>query len=66
VNGLLTRFQADYDMPVLKVAYDGLEQSTEMIRLEAFMHQCRQKAADRRAREPAEAPAAKGSLAGVH
>ncbi|MBN1507775.1 MAG: hypothetical protein JW955_13070, partial [Sedimentisphaerales bacterium] len=46
---LLTKFQADFDMPVLKVAYDGLEQSTEMIRLEAFMHQCRQKSEQRRA-----------------
>jgi predicted CoA-substrate-specific enzyme activase len=51
VNGLLTKFQADFDMPVLKVAYDGLEQSTEMIRLEAFMHQCRQKSQQRRARD---------------
>jgi len=25
------------------VCYDGLEQATEMIRLEAFMHQCRER-----------------------
>ena len=43
VNGLLARYQTKYDMPILKVAYDGLEQSTETVRLEAFMHQCRQK-----------------------
>ena len=43
VNALLTKFQKDCDMPVLKVAYDGLEQSTEMVRIEAFMHQCRER-----------------------
>ncbi|MBN2584478.1 MAG: hypothetical protein JXL80_15560, partial [Planctomycetes bacterium] len=63
VNGLLTKFQADFDIPVLKVAYDGLEQSTEMIRLEAFMHQCRQKAEQRWARE---AKTAGRPTAGVH
>ena len=56
VNALLTKFQADYDMPVLKIAYDGLQQSTEMLRLEAFMHQCRQKADTRRTRETRDAP----------
>ena len=54
VNALLTRFQADYDMPVLKVAYDGLQRSGEMIRLEAFMHQCRQRMDARGDREAAE------------
>ena len=43
VNALLTKFQKDHDIPVLKVAYDGLEQSTEMVRIEAFMHQCRER-----------------------
>jgi len=43
VNALLTKFSKDHDMPVLKVAYDGLEQATEMIRLEAFMYQCRER-----------------------
>ena len=43
VNALLTKFAKDHDMPVLKVAYDGLEQATEMIRLEAFMHQARER-----------------------
>jgi len=43
VNALLTKFQTDHDMPVLKVAYDGLEQATEMVRIEAFMHQCRER-----------------------
>ncbi len=43
VNGLLAKFQAEYDLPILKLAYDGLEQSTETMRLEAFMHQCHQK-----------------------
>ncbi len=43
VNALLTRFQKEHDIPVLKVAYDGLEQATEMVRIEAFMHQCRER-----------------------
>jgi len=47
VNALLTKFQKDHDMPVLKVAYDGLEQATEMVRIEAFMHQCRERFEDR-------------------
>jgi predicted CoA-substrate-specific enzyme activase len=58
VNAFLTKFQNDFDMPVLKVAYDGLEQATEMIRLEAFMHQCRQKADIRRASASAAVAAA--------
>ena len=43
VNALLAKFQKDWDMPALKVAYDGLAQSTEMVRIEAFMHQCRER-----------------------
>jgi predicted CoA-substrate-specific enzyme activase len=43
VNGLLAKFTKDFDMPVLKVAYDGLQQSTELVRIEAFMHQCRER-----------------------
>jgi predicted nucleotide-binding protein (sugar kinase/HSP70/actin superfamily) len=54
VNALLTKYQKDHDMPVLKVAYDGLEQSTEMMRLEAFMHQCRERLQTRLARTSAE------------
>ncbi|MDP6379749.1 MAG: acyl-CoA dehydratase activase [Phycisphaerae bacterium] len=44
VNSFLNRFQEEFDIPVLKVAFDGLEQATEMTRIEAFMYQCRQKA----------------------
>jgi predicted CoA-substrate-specific enzyme activase len=43
VNALLAKFTKDWDMPVLKVAYDGLQQSTELVRIEAFMHQCRER-----------------------
>jgi len=43
VNALLTKLQKDHDIPVLKAAYDGLEQATEMVRIEAFMHQCRER-----------------------
>jgi predicted nucleotide-binding protein (sugar kinase/HSP70/actin superfamily) len=53
VNALLTKFSADYDIPILKVAYDGMEQASEMLRLEAFMHQCRQKSDARRLRPAA-------------
>jgi len=60
VNALLTKFQKDFDLPVLKVAYDGLEQATEMVRLEAFMHQCRERMEARLRRA-----AAAGALAAV-
>jgi predicted CoA-substrate-specific enzyme activase len=43
VNALLTKFQKDWDMPVLKVAYDGLQQATEAVRIEAYMYQCRER-----------------------
>jgi len=43
VNALLTKFQKDSGLPVLKVAYDGLQSATETIRIEAFMHQCRER-----------------------
>jgi len=40
VNSLLTKYRKDYpDMPILKLAFDGLEQGSEQTRLEAFMHQ---------------------------
>jgi len=43
VNSLLTKFRRDYpDMPILKLAFDGLEQGSEQTRLEAFMHQALQ------------------------
>ncbi len=46
VNALLENFRRDHDdMPVLKMAFDGLEQSNEQTRLEAFMHQAKQRAA---------------------
>jgi predicted CoA-substrate-specific enzyme activase len=43
VNALLAKFAKEWDMPTLKVAYDGLQQSTELVRIEAFMHQCRER-----------------------
>ncbi len=43
VNGLLERFREEYDgMPVLKLAFDGVEQTAEQTLLEAFVHQARQ------------------------
>ena len=50
VNALLTKFSKEHDMPVLKVAYDGLEQATAMVRLEAFMHQAAERLESRRRR----------------
>ena len=51
VNALLDRFRKDHgEIPVLKVAYDGLKQLSEDTRLEAFMHQARQRALARESR----------------
>ena len=44
VNGVLERFQKDYDgVPCLKLSFDGQEQTNEETRLEAFMHQAYQR-----------------------
>ncbi|MFH1423233.1 MAG: acyl-CoA dehydratase activase-related protein, partial [Planctomycetota bacterium] len=41
VNALLERFKKNFNhMPVLKMAYDGTQQSSEETRIEAFIHQC--------------------------
>jgi hypothetical protein len=60
-NALLTQLKKGLNMPVLKIAFDGVEQSTEMVRLEAFVHQCPERLESRlreapraRARELAE------------
>ena len=43
VNALLEKFRRDHNnMPCLKMAYDGLEQTSEDTRLEAFMYQAQQ------------------------
>jgi predicted CoA-substrate-specific enzyme activase len=43
VNSLLKRLKQNcQEMPVLNVAYDGLDTTNNMLRLEAFVHQCRQ------------------------
>ncbi|MCL5773103.1 MAG: acyl-CoA dehydratase activase [Firmicutes bacterium] len=43
VSGILKSFKEDYDnIPCLNMAYDGLEQTGANLRLEAFVHQCRQ------------------------
>lgn len=42
VNGLLEKFRADYGLPVLKLDFDGVEQSGGDTLLEAFVHQARQ------------------------
>ncbi|MFO8007657.1 MAG: acyl-CoA dehydratase activase [Candidatus Brocadiia bacterium] len=50
VNGLLERFRREHDgMPVLKMAFDGAESTTEETLLEAFVHQARQHMDSRRA-----------------
>ncbi|NPV48411.1 MAG: CoA activase [Armatimonadetes bacterium] len=42
-NAVLKRARADEDgIPFLNMVYDGLEQSTALTRLEAFMHQARE------------------------
>ncbi|MFO7957885.1 MAG: acyl-CoA dehydratase activase [Candidatus Brocadiia bacterium] len=43
VNGLLERFRKEHDgIPVLKLAFDGVGQTTDDTLLEAFVHQARQ------------------------
>jgi predicted CoA-substrate-specific enzyme activase len=43
VNTLLWGFARDYpEIPILKMVYDGTLQSSDRIRIEAFMHQARQ------------------------
>jgi len=43
VNGLLEQFRSEHDgIPVLKLAFDGVAQSTDETLLEAFVHQARQ------------------------
>jgi len=44
VNALLTSFQKDYDLPVLKLTFDGTEQGSSETRLAAFVHQAVQHA----------------------
>jgi len=44
VSALLKRVQRDYEnIPVINMAYDGLEQATTKTRVEAFMYQARQR-----------------------
>jgi predicted nucleotide-binding protein (sugar kinase/HSP70/actin superfamily) len=51
VNGLMRGYVADHDhIPHLKMQYDGTANAGDELRLEAFMHQCRQAAAGRRER----------------
>ncbi|MCE1247927.1 MAG: acyl-CoA dehydratase activase [Firmicutes bacterium] len=43
VNSMLKRVKQDCeDLPVLNIAYDGLDMSNNTLRLEAFVHQCGQ------------------------
>jgi predicted CoA-substrate-specific enzyme activase len=58
VSGLLEKFRQDYDgIPLLKMDYDGTEQSGEETLLEAFVHQARQHMQGAAEREAAEVPA---------
>jgi predicted CoA-substrate-specific enzyme activase len=51
VSGLMRGYVADTDhIPHLKMQYDGTANAGEELRIEAFMHQCRQAAAGRRER----------------
>jgi predicted CoA-substrate-specific enzyme activase len=52
VTGVMKRVRRDYDnVPFLTMAYDGLEQTNTLTRLEAFMHQAIQYNRSRRARK---------------
>ncbi len=47
VSALLKKFSEDYDgFPYLSLSYDGHEQANAMTRLEAFVHQARQRRED--------------------
>jgi predicted nucleotide-binding protein (sugar kinase/HSP70/actin superfamily) len=42
-TSLIKRFRQQYnEIPFISIAYDGLDQSNNQIRLEAFMHQCKE------------------------
>lgn len=42
-TSLIKRFRQQYnEIPFISLAYDGLDQSNNQIRLEAFMHQCKE------------------------
>ena len=44
VNAVLEKLQRDHnDIPLLKLTFDGQEETNEETRLEAFMHQAYQK-----------------------
>jgi predicted CoA-substrate-specific enzyme activase len=44
VSALLKRVQGDYEnIPILNMSYDGLESATTRTRIEAFLHQARQR-----------------------
>jgi predicted nucleotide-binding protein (sugar kinase/HSP70/actin superfamily) len=54
VNGLLEQFRADHEnVPILKLAFDGVEQPGSDTLLDAFVHQCRQHMDSRSGREVA-------------
>jgi hypothetical protein len=42
VNAISKSIKADYRIPWLNLAFDGLEQGTTETRLEAFMYQARE------------------------
>jgi predicted CoA-substrate-specific enzyme activase len=43
VNSMLKRVREDCeDIPILNVAYDGLDMNNDILRLETFVHQCKQ------------------------
>jgi predicted nucleotide-binding protein (sugar kinase/HSP70/actin superfamily) len=43
VNAVLEKLQRDHDIPLLKLTFDGQEETNEETRLEAFMHQAYQR-----------------------
>ncbi len=52
VTGVMKRVRLDFDnIPFLTMAYDGLEQSNTLTRLEAFMHQASQYASRAKAKQ---------------
>jgi predicted nucleotide-binding protein (sugar kinase/HSP70/actin superfamily) len=59
VTGVMKRVRQDLDnVPFLTMAYDGLEQTNTLMRLEAFMYQAVQYDQSRKAKQPDAVPVA--------
>jgi predicted CoA-substrate-specific enzyme activase len=56
VNSLLESFRQDYGVPVIKLDYDGLQQTSEDTALEAFVHQAGEHRKKKKSRQQVKSP----------